>query len=571
MRIWFINIQVFITFSFPAHHEREVMSDSEILHPFRDRAISYQSDMNTDVEIEPLAPIDDLNTSMQDLAVESLLRASQRRKKYKKQKSPELDLSDVTIQRPEPIRWKIQPSNTSSSYSDSSLPSCQGYGRDSERNTSEDNEERIVSSFNRSSNARQNVKIPPKSTQEINTVMTSTHEDLKRVELSNRGGPSAFTPVVQAGKKVNFAKQRQKRRKDVIDLPARIMEPGAVDLTKYSLTANLWLEQVDRRTVEKSKSVYMAVMREGDDLPERIRRKREVQTDSATPAHWVIARGRSLRRAKQLTSMSSIPRSPVSDVEYAYGERPMSPGRQVILFFKVGSKWRDLAWVLFEGLLSESETIRVIKDIELKNPTQHNAQIQDLLDRWWHRKGMEATIDELKTALDLVTMPYIVDEAFGEKRFSDAESDVEYSGILDISEIDDNDPNVSRYIEEYDYRSMNNSFDLNISTGNHMRNTSLSAENITQRLVQTGITPVHQSASSSAIDSTSLPHSSSSLLGQPGAAHHYSATPLSVRTHSHSVDTGLYNQHLDTSRISNQPPAFVITQPQLERVDVSQP
>ena len=546
------------------------MSDSEMHQPYRDRIISFQSDI-TDTELEPLSPLDDLNTSLQDIASESLLRASQRRKKPDQSYSPELP--DVQLHRPEPIRWKIAAGNTSSRY-------------DSERDTSDDNEEPIVARFDRFNNARQNVKPSQKANAPIN-VKTSTPEEQRHVQLASKDHPSAFTPVApSSGKRVNFAKRKHKRKKVVKDLSPQILEPGAVDLSKYSVTANLWLEQVDRRTVEKSRSMYMAVVGDEDELPARIRSKRKNKDITASP-QWVIARGRSLRRAKQLTSMSSIPRSPVSDGEFDYGERPTSPGRQVILFFKVGSKWKDLAWVLFESLLTESETVRMIKDIEIKHPSEHNTQIQDLLNRWWHRMGSEATIDELKAALDLVNMPYIQDETFGENRFSDAESDCENANILDISEIDDNDPNVSRYIEEYEIRSLNNSFDLNTSAGargmNTSINTSLSADNIAHRLAQKGITPMHQSSS---ISSSSLPHSSSSLQGHPQhdgspshqhhphnalSPHQYSREPVHIRAASaHQVDAGQYNHNLDTSR-SSQHAAFVITQPQLERVDVSQP
>jgi len=49
-------------------------------------------------------------------------------------------------------------------------------------------------------------------------------------------------------------------------------------------------------------------------------------------------------------------------------DRPVSPGRQLILFFKVGGNWMDVAWVLFDGLQTDPETVRMIRDIQLKNP-----------------------------------------------------------------------------------------------------------------------------------------------------------------------------------------------------------
>jgi len=50
------------------------------------------------------------------------------------------------------------------------------------------------------------------------------------------------------------------------------------------------------------------------------------------------------------------------------GDRPESPGKQLILFFRVGGNWMDVAWVLFDGLQSDPETVRMIRDIQLKNP-----------------------------------------------------------------------------------------------------------------------------------------------------------------------------------------------------------
>jgi len=49
-------------------------------------------------------------------------------------------------------------------------------------------------------------------------------------------------------------------------------------------------------------------------------------------------------------------------------ERSESPGRQLILFFKVSANWMDMAWVLFDKLQTDPETVRMIRDIQLKNP-----------------------------------------------------------------------------------------------------------------------------------------------------------------------------------------------------------
>jgi len=49
-------------------------------------------------------------------------------------------------------------------------------------------------------------------------------------------------------------------------------------------------------------------------------------------------------------------------------DRTSSPGKQLVLFFKVGGNWMDVAWVLFDGLQTDPETVRMIRDIQLKNP-----------------------------------------------------------------------------------------------------------------------------------------------------------------------------------------------------------
>jgi len=49
-------------------------------------------------------------------------------------------------------------------------------------------------------------------------------------------------------------------------------------------------------------------------------------------------------------------------------DRTSSLGKQLVLFFKVGGNWMDVAWVLFDGLQTDPETVRMIRDIQLKNP-----------------------------------------------------------------------------------------------------------------------------------------------------------------------------------------------------------
>lgn len=115
--------------------------------------------------------------------------------------------------------------------------------------------------------------------------------------------------------------------------------------------------------------------------------------DVFLPPQWVIARGRSIRHKKrkfdeqQKRISAAGATSGESDGEMSSGqpERPLSPGRQVLLFFRVGSNWKDLAWVLFDGIQSDAETIRMIKDIQLKQPGKLTEQVR--LVHWSCRLG----------------------------------------------------------------------------------------------------------------------------------------------------------------------------------------
>ena len=90
-------------------------------------------------------------------------------------------------------------------------------------------------------------------------------------------------------------------------------------------------------------------------------------------------------------------------------------------------------------------------------------QVHDMMHRWWKKSGPTATIEELARALDVVRIPYIEEEFFnqGSRRsgrsitaFTESEDD------LDVSEISDVDPDVSRLMQEYELRSPNHSFDF---------------------------------------------------------------------------------------------------------------
>lgn len=257
------------------------------------------------------------------------------------------------------------------------------------------------------------------------------------------------------------------------DEAPRIMEPGPVDFSKFDVTARLWMEQVDRKTVLKSQTMYLSVLPEGQELPDEIIRRAKYQSalvgDSSTvPLQWVMARSRAIAHK---TRAAGEPRSDCGNMSGYDSDlnlfRPSTPGggRQLILFFKVGSNWLDLAWVLFDGLQTDSDTVRMIKDIQLKNPDRLTDQVHDLMHRWWRKKGADATIEELQRALDTIHLAYIHEEYIDQMAafvpHLDAEDD------LDVGELSDADPNVSRLVHEYDVRSLNASFVADSGTQAH--------------------------------------------------------------------------------------------------------
>jgi len=127
---------------------------------------------------------------------------------------------------------------------------------------------------------------------------------------------------------------------------------------------------------------------------------------------------------------------------------------QPLLYYsdQVGEKWKDLAWALFAGVHTDAETLRMITDIELKQPDDLSEQIQDMMSRWWKRKGNSATVAELREALDLIGVPYVdEDNVDARPSFSTSfaiDSDLEE---LDVGEVTETDPNVSRLMNTYRY------------------------------------------------------------------------------------------------------------------------
>jgi len=120
------------------------------------------------------------------------------------------------------------------------------------------------------------------------------------------------------------------------------------------------------------------------------------------------------------------------------------------LCVQVGDKWKDLAWSLFAGAHTDAETLRMIADIELKHPDDLSDQVQDMMARWWRRLGSAATVTQLRDALDLVQVPYVDEDGAGlQPSFSTSfvvDSDADE---LDVGEVDEQDPDVSRLMRSY--------------------------------------------------------------------------------------------------------------------------
>ena len=306
---------------------------------------------------------------------------------------------------------------------------------------------------------------------------------LSTASLDSADRPSAFAPPSPAsahsgGRKVPMlaAKSSSKRprqiRSRIVPRPREesyrapsVMEPNPVDMKQYSTTVRLWMEQVDRKTVLKSNTMFLSVMPPGSKLPKELAKsipQRSAEEDTM-PSQWIIARGRSIRKRKreldgqQLRAMSESFNASGYESD---GDNPMSPGRQTVLFFKITERWPDLAWVLFDGIQSDSETIRMVKDIELRNPSKLSEQIHDLMNRWWKEKGSAATIDELHRALELVEMASIKQEYFDPKTNNNFSFMNDDTATLDVGEIAETDPNVSRLSRQYTMRSLNASFNV---------------------------------------------------------------------------------------------------------------
>ena len=129
-----------------------------------------------------------------------------------------------------------------------------------------------------------------------------------------------------------------------------------------------------------------------------------------------------------------------------------------------GKEWKELALELMEGLQSETDTTRMIQKIQQKYPLSLTEQVHVMMHKWWRKKGRDATIEELRRALDIIGIQYIEEEYLNQLRkgkvTSEAASDSDDDAELSHSEIDERDPNVSRLMAEYEMKSPNHSFEF---------------------------------------------------------------------------------------------------------------
>lgn len=386
-----------------------------------------------------------------------------------------------------------------------------------------------------------------------------------------RPPPSPGRPQAEGMGGVILRKGKRRKKKEPKDQPLDIKDPDPVDFNKYGMTAQLWMEQVDKKTVEKSRTMYMAVLPEDQKIPEELMKNipdqpsgHEDDGEVFMPAQWVIARGRSIRRKKRrleskLDSMSEGATTSGGESDWEAGSRLSSPGRQMLLFFKVGGNWQDLAWILFDGVQSDADTLRMIKDIQLKHKGKLTEQVQDMMHRWWQKKGSAATIEQLQKALELVNMVYIQEIYYNDPvhgRSSVAQYTDTEEENLDISGISDHDPEVRRLNEEYNMRSLNASFDVSKAP-----NRELNTEQLIQKLEQKRL---NKSGSFTGLhfddgDPTALNRSRIGS-GRNSRTSKVSRTSLNYS----SEDMGMeYDSDGDHRR------SFVIVQPQLKPKDVS--
>lgn len=375
------------------------------------------------------------------------------------------------VYRPQPVYWRGSHrgpnANDESRISGLHVPENHGLNESAEDAANKTAESLDKSKQNGNGNADLNNSSPPKlslskdgdESENRNSAFAAYN---KRVTIQAEERPPQFY-----GRRRHSRRSRTMRpsRDEPYKAP-RITEPNAVDFNKYGIVAQLWMEQVDMKTVLKSRTMYLTIMPAGMQPPEEIMRSmRHVSTveDQSAPAQWIIARGRTIRRQKrhmdgQRMSESFFLSGADSDPDLSRSANPMSPGKQSLLFFKVGGRWPDLAWALFEGIQTDAATLRMIKDIQLKNPGRLTDQIQDMMNRWWNQKGQAATIEELRRSLELINIPFVQDETLNVTMANSFFSTSDLENKLACEEVDAFDPEVTRMIQEYNQHSHNASF-----------------------------------------------------------------------------------------------------------------
>ena len=225
-------------------------------------------------------------------------------------------------------------------------------------------------------------------------------------------------------------------------------EQGILPLQQQSIPAQLWMEQVNQGSIKKSKAMYMSVLPENFKPPEEVLQSvpHNPSKDDTLPPQWIMARGRGAK-SHQDPNYDGDETSSVNADKDENNKETFSDNKQMLLFFQIGGNWIELAWILFEGILNESEMVRMVEDIKLKHPNQLQEQVQDMMHRWWKRKGSAATIEELQRALKITGMAYIKDELDG--RNSRLASAIQSDSDLDVGAISDADPEVNRLAQEF--------------------------------------------------------------------------------------------------------------------------
>ena len=177
-----------------------------------------------------------------------------------------------------------------------------------------------------------------------------------------------ISPIYESLMRYKRLKQMRLEFKQKESEPIGPLEPEGVRFEKYDDVARMWMEQVDRKTVLKSNTMYFKVLPHDRDLPNFLAMK-----DDFRPSHvkggvlpqWVMARTRFIQ-----TKSAKDPFA--NDTSFLEGS---CIRRHLILFFKIGIDWMELAWVLFDGLSTESEVVRMIKDIQIKHPLTLSDQV----------------------------------------------------------------------------------------------------------------------------------------------------------------------------------------------------